>query len=169
MAKGIGPTIEMRAGAPALRVWAAAAAVLAALIAGCGPSGPTESELRSRLLDLARKEVERYNQSMDRYTAPKWEVDGSSCSMMRSHLELAVKPTEVHIHKTGGRTTTFEAQVPYTLQSYIKSGEDEDICEKAPERRLAPETITYDYGFDTVTKQWHRQQKGGIGGAFGLE
>jgi hypothetical protein len=143
-------------------------AAVAAVVAGCAVSGPSQQELRGGLVAQVREDAERYNQRMDRYDAPKWEIDGSSCSLIRSRRKLAVKSEEITIRATGGRTTVYDAQVPHVIETYIKSGTTEQECREAPERKLEPQRVTYKYEWDSVTKRWHQARTGGIGDAFGI-
>ncbi len=137
------------------------------MLGGCA-TGPSEQELRQALAAEVRKDDERYNQRMDRYGGVKWEMDGSRCSLTRSHRRLAVRSTEIEIRKTGGRTTVYEAEVPRIIETYIKSGFTEDECRAAPERKLEPQRVVDKYEYDNVTRKWHQERRGGIGGLFGI-
>ncbi|HUT74544.1 MAG TPA: hypothetical protein VM221_06880 [Armatimonadota bacterium] len=143
-------------------------AAVAGVVAGCAASRPSEQELRAALVTQVREDAERYNQRMDRYDAPKWEIDGSSCSLMRSRRKPAVKSEEITIRETGGRTTVYDSQVPHVIETYIKSGSTEEECREAPERKLEPQRVTYKYEWDSVTKRWHQARTGGIGDTFGI-
>ena len=142
-------------------------AALAAL-AGCGPSGPSERELRAALIAQVRDDDAFYNQRMDRWGRPKPEIDGSSFSMVRSYRESAVKPSELGIRKTGGRTTTYEADVPRIIQTYIKTGLTEEECLAASPRELEPQRVTDKYEYEMVRRAWHRANPLGMGGGLGL-
>jgi len=144
----------------------AAAVALAAVVAGCS-RGPTEQQLRAPLVAQVREDIERYNQRMDRYGGVKWEIDGSSCSLTRSRRELAAKPSQIQIRSTGGRTTVYDAEVPETIRTYIKSGLTEPECLEAVERALEPQQVTVHYEWDSVTRTWHQARTGDVSDLLG--
>ncbi|UCH36521.1 MAG: hypothetical protein JSV65_09255 [Armatimonadota bacterium] len=146
----------------------AAAGMALAGIAGCGPSGPTEQELRAALVEEIQKDDREYNQRMDRWGPPKPEIDGSSFSMTRSGRQLAVPASEIEIRETGGRTTVYEADVPREIETYIKTGLNYDECLAAPERKLDPQQVTDKYEYDVVRKKWHEVKFEGPGGLLGM-
>jgi hypothetical protein len=163
------PTAGAPRGTALVRAMTAVVFVMAMMlaIAGCGPSLPTEQELRATLVEQARKDDLDYNQRMDRWGAPKPEIDGSSFSMTRSHRALT-SPADIKISKTKGHTTIFEAEVPRVIETTIKTGLTEQECLEAPERQLEPQRITTKYEWDNVRKTWHEVKFGGVGGLLGM-
>ena len=145
----------------------AGAAMLMA-IGGCGPTGPSEQELRAALVEEIQKDDTEYNQRLDRWGPPKPEIDGSSFSMTRSHRQLAVKPAQLVIRKTGGHTTIYEAEAPRIIETWIKTGLTEEECLDAPERKLEPQRVNDKYEYDVVRKQWHEVKFAGPGGLLGM-
>jgi len=142
--------------------------VAAALaVAGCAPSGPTEQELRAALVERVHQDDVEYNQRMDRWGAPRPEIDGSSFSMTRSHREMAIKPAQIKIRSTGGRTTTYEAEVPRIITTTIKTGLTDEECLAAPERQLQPQPVNDKYEYDNVRNQWHEVKFSAPGGLLG--
>lgn len=142
-------------------------AAAATLLGGCAPALPTEKELGAALEPVLQQDIREYNQRMDRWTPPKPEIDGSSFSMTRSREEVT-PGAEVTITKTEGHTTVFEAAVPITIQTTIKTGLTEEECLAAPERQLAPQQVTDKYEWDTVSKKWHQVKFGAPGGLLGM-
>jgi hypothetical protein len=145
-------------------IWIAA---IAALVGGCAPALPSEKDLRAALMPIVKQDVREYNQIMDRWTPPNPEIDGSSFSMTRSRQELA-PDAEVTITRTKGHTTVFEATVPITIETTIKTGLTEDECLAAPERELGPQQITAKYEWDTVRNKWTKVKFGAPGGLIGM-
>jgi hypothetical protein len=146
----------------------AALAAVAAAVSGCAPAGPTEQELRAALIEQVHQDDAEYNQRMDRWGAPRPEVDGSSFTMTRSHRAMAVKPAQIKLRRTGGRTTTYEADVPKLITTTIKSGLTEEECLAAPERQLPPQRVNDKYHYDNVRNQWHEVKFSAPGGLPGL-
>ena len=142
-------------------------AAAATLLSGCAPALPTEKELGAALAPVIQQDIREYNQLMDRWTPPKPEIDGSSFSMTRSREEVT-PDAEVTITRTKGRTTVFEAAVPITMYTTIKTGLTEEECLAAPERQLAPQQITAKYEWDTVRQKWNQVKFNAPGGLLGM-
>ena len=139
---------------------------IAALVGGCAPALPTEKELGAALAPVVQQDIREYNQRMDRWTAPKPEIDGSSFSMTRTREEVT-PGAEVTITRTAGHTTVFEAAVPITMYTTIKTGLTEEECLGAPERQLEPQQITVKYEWDTVRQKWNQVKFSAPGGLLG--
>jgi len=148
-----------------------AAIMLAAVamlgIAGCAPTLPTEQELRAALIEQVRADDAEYNRRMDRWGAPKSEIDGSSFSMTRTHRALT-SAADIKIRKTKGHTTIFEADVPRVIATTIKTGLTDEECLAAPERNLEPQSVTSKYEWDNVRKTWHEVKFAAPGGLLGM-
>ena len=164
------PTAGIRADCR-LGVWAAVAAGLAVLaIAGCGLRGPSPQQLRAALVKQVRADDAEYNRRVDRWQEPKPDPDGSVYSSTRMHRSLAVRPAQIRIQQVKGRTTVWQAEVPRTVQTYIKTGSSPEECQAAPERKLEPQRNVTKYEYDTVREKWQAIMPGvgGLGSLGGL-